>query len=203
LKSESPSGLHSTFGTTGIPRRVKHVHSSLQHLASIDEPLNSEAVVWSQKVFGNPFLDTYWQTETGCIVISNYPGMEVRPGSIGKPFPGITSTVLEPSRGEPYPGPGKIGLVALKFGWRSRIRTYWNKEEAFRRISGTTGISSVKSSPRWPCLWKSSLSIPCPRLAAGRSCAASSAPRKRARRSATPQCWKMTEIDKENALWTA
>jgi acetyl-CoA synthetase len=107
--------------------------SSLRHLASVGEPLNSEAVVWSQKVFGKPFYDTYWQTETGSIVISNYPGMEVRPGSMGKPFPGITGTVLDPVKNEPYTSHGKIGLVGLKFDWPSRMRTYWNNEEAFRK----------------------------------------------------------------------
>ncbi len=107
--------------------------SSLRHLASVGEPLNSEAVVWSRKVFGKPFYDTYWQTETGSIVISNFPGMEVRPGSMGKPFPGITATVLDPVKNEPYPVQGKIGLVGLKFDWPSRMRTYWNNEEAFAK----------------------------------------------------------------------
>ncbi|MDD8016434.1 MAG: acetate--CoA ligase [Acidobacteriota bacterium] len=111
----------------------KYDLSSLRHLASVGEPLNSEAVVWSQRVFGRPFLDTYWQTETGCIVISNYPGMEVRPGSMGKPFPGISGSVLNPATDEPYPVPGKIGRVALKPGWPSMMRTYWNNEEAFSR----------------------------------------------------------------------
>ncbi len=107
--------------------------SCLRHLASVGEPLNSEAVVWSERVFGRPFLDTYWQTETGCIVISNYPGMEVRPGSMGKPFPGITSIILDPLKNEPYPSLGKIGLVALRFDWPSRMRTYWRNEEAFQK----------------------------------------------------------------------
>jgi acetyl-CoA synthetase len=111
----------------------KYDLSSLRHLASVGEPLNSEAVVWSERVFGRPFYDTYWQTETGCIVISNYPGMEVRPGSMGKPFPGITATVLDPVKNQPYPTRGKIGLVALKFDWPSRMRTYWMNEEAFHK----------------------------------------------------------------------
>jgi acetyl-CoA synthetase len=106
---------------------------SLRHLASVGEPLNSEAVVWSEKVFGRPFHDTYWQTETGSIVITNFPGMEVRPGSMGKAFPGITAVVLDPQKNEPYPAPGKIGLIALKFDWPSRMRTYWRNEEAFRK----------------------------------------------------------------------
>lgn len=111
----------------------KYDLSSLRHLASVGEPLNSEAVLWSQRVFGKPFYDTYWQTETGSIVISNYPGMEIRPGSMGKPFPGITATVLDPKTNEPYNTPGKIGLIALKFDWPARMRTYWNNEEAFQK----------------------------------------------------------------------
>lgn len=107
--------------------------SCLRHLASVGEPLNSEAVVWSQKVFNKPFHDTYWQTETGCIMITNFPGMEVRPGSMGKPFPGITATVLDPKTHTPHPSPGKIGLVAIKPGWPSMMRTYWNNEEAYQK----------------------------------------------------------------------
>jgi acetyl-CoA synthetase len=106
--------------------------SRLRHLASVGEPLNSEAVVWSERVFGKPFLDTYWQTETGCIVISNYPGMEVRAGSMGKPFPGITATILNPANHEPQPASGKIGLIALQPGWPSMMRTYWHNPEAFK-----------------------------------------------------------------------
>ena len=69
--------------------------SSLRHLCSVGEPLNAEAVIWSKKVFGLPFHDTFWQTETGSIMISNYPGMKIKPGSMGKPFPGITATVVD------------------------------------------------------------------------------------------------------------
>ncbi|MBC7362380.1 MAG: acetate--CoA ligase [Candidatus Aminicenantes bacterium] len=106
--------------------------SSLRHLASVGEPLNPEAVNWSIRVFGKPFHDTYWQTETGCIVITNFPGMPVKPGSMGRPFPGITATVLNPNNYEPYPEPGRIGLIGLKPGWPSMMRTYWNNEEAYR-----------------------------------------------------------------------
>ena len=72
----------------------RHDLSSLRHLASVGEPLNAQAVLWSQEAFGKPFHDTFWQTETGCIVITNFPGMPIKPGSMGKPFPGITATVL-------------------------------------------------------------------------------------------------------------
>ncbi len=106
--------------------------SSLRHLASVGEPLNSEAVIWSEKVFGKPFLDTYWQTETGSIMISNYPGMKIKPGSMGKPFPGITATVVNSDNYEPFSEPGKIGLIALKPGWPSMMRMYWNNEETYK-----------------------------------------------------------------------
>ncbi len=106
--------------------------SSLRHLASVGEPLNAEAVIWSGKVFGKPFHDTFWQTETGCIVITNLPGMQIKPGSMGKPFPGITATVLDPKTFEPINRPGVAGLIALRPGWPSQVRSYWNNETGFR-----------------------------------------------------------------------
>jgi len=110
----------------------QHNLSSLRHLASVGEPLNAEAVIWSEKVFGKPFQDNYWQTETGSIMISNYPGMKVKPGSMGKPFPGITATVLNPKTYEPWEESGKIGLIAFKPGWAAMLRTYWRNEETFK-----------------------------------------------------------------------
>ncbi|MFH0841429.1 MAG: acetate--CoA ligase [Bacteroidota bacterium] len=106
--------------------------TSLRHLASVGEPLNSEAVIWSIKMFGKPFHDTFWQTETGCIMITNFPGMKVKPGSMGKPFPGITGVVLDPKRYEPITEPGKIGLIAFRPGWPSMMRNYWNNEEKYK-----------------------------------------------------------------------
>jgi acetyl-CoA synthetase len=110
----------------------RHDLSSLRYLASVGEPLNAEAVMWSQKVFGKPFHDTFWQTETGCIVITNFPGMPVKPGSMGRPFPGITATVLNPKTCEPVNQPGIAGLIALRPGWPSQIRGYWNNEAGFK-----------------------------------------------------------------------
>ncbi|MGD1080908.1 MAG: AMP-binding protein [Candidatus Sulfotelmatobacter sp.] len=109
----------------------KHDLSSLRHLASVGEPLNPEAILWSQEVFGKPFHDTFWQTETGCIVISNLPGMPIKPGSMGKPFPGITATVLDPKTYEPVNRAGVAGVIALRPGWPSQIRGYWNNEAGF------------------------------------------------------------------------
>ncbi|MCK4333903.1 acetate--CoA ligase [candidate division WOR-3 bacterium] len=110
----------------------KYDLSSLRYLASVGEPLNAEAVHWSRQAYGLPFYDTFWQTETGSIVISNYPGMEIKPGSMGKPFPGITATVLDLKTHEPVAEPGKVGLIALKPGWPSMFRAYWRNEEVYK-----------------------------------------------------------------------
>lgn len=109
-----------------------HDLSSLRHLASVGEPLNAEAVIWSEKVFGLPFHDTFWQTETGAMMITNYPGMKIKPGSMGKPFPGITATVVDLKTHEPIARPGIVGLIAIKPGWPSMFRTYWNNEETYK-----------------------------------------------------------------------
>ncbi len=110
----------------------RHDLSSLRHLASVGEPLNAEAVIWSEKVFGKAFHDTFWQTETGCIVITNRPGMKIKPGSMGKPFPGITATVLNTKTYEPIEQTGIAGLIALRPGWPSQIRGYWNNEVGYK-----------------------------------------------------------------------
>jgi acetyl-CoA synthetase len=105
--------------------------SSLRHLASVGEPLNAEAVVWSERVFGFPFLDTYWQTETGSMMLTNFPGMKIKPGSMGKPFPGITATIVDAERFEPVED-GKVGLIAFRPDWPAMMRTYWNNEETYK-----------------------------------------------------------------------
>ncbi|MCH6555134.1 MAG: AMP-binding protein, partial [Chloroflexi bacterium] len=69
-----------------LPR--KHDLSSLRYVCSVGEPLNPEGVLWGQKAFGLPIHDNWWQTETGSILIANYPDMDIRPGRMGRPFPG-------------------------------------------------------------------------------------------------------------------
>lgn len=109
----------------------KHNLSSLRHLVSVGEPLAAEAVIWAEKVFGKAFHDSYWQTETGAIMISNYPGLKIKPGSMGKPFPGITATVLDLKSHQPVTETGRVGLIALKPGWPSMMRTYWNNTATY------------------------------------------------------------------------
>ncbi|MFH0765505.1 MAG: acetate--CoA ligase [Calditrichota bacterium] len=115
----------------GTPVVKKFDLSSLRHLCSVGEPLNAEAVIWSQEAFDKPFHDTFWQTETGSMVITNVPGMPIKPGSMGKPFPGITATVLNPNTFEPVVNPGVVGLIALKPDWPALIRSYWNNPTGY------------------------------------------------------------------------
>jgi acetyl-CoA synthetase len=106
--------------------------SSLRHMCSVGEPLNAEAVIWSKDAFGLAFHDTFWQTETGSMVICNYPGMKIKPGSMGKPFPGIEAAVVDLKSHEPLGKNGTVGLIALKPGWPSMFRTYWNNEAVYK-----------------------------------------------------------------------
>jgi acetyl-CoA synthetase len=107
----------------------KHDLSSLRYTMSVGEPLNPEAVVWSEKVLGLPFHDNWWQTETGAIMVANYPIMEIRPGSMGRPFPGIEPAIIDDD-GNELP-PGEEGNLAVRPGWPSMFRTYWRREEMY------------------------------------------------------------------------
>ncbi|MCK5035867.1 MAG: AMP-binding protein [Candidatus Sabulitectum sp.] len=106
--------------------------SSLRHLASVGEPLNAEAVIWSEKVYGLAFLDTFWQTETGSMMITNFPGMKIKPGSMGKPFPGIVAGILDLNTNEPVTEPGTVGLIAFRPGWPSMFKEYVKKPDIYR-----------------------------------------------------------------------
>lgn len=116
----------------GVEAVKKFDMSSLRHLCSVGEPLNAEAVLWSTEAYGLTFHDTFWQTETGSMMITNYPGMKIKPGSMGKPFPGITATVVDTKTHEPIEKPGTVGLIAIKPPWPSMFRSYWNNEEVYK-----------------------------------------------------------------------
>ena len=87
----------------------KYDLSALRFMASVGEPLNPEAVVWSQEAFGMPFHDNWWQTETGGIMIANYPAMDIKPGSMGKPLPGHRGRDRAPERTGRGRGRGRSG----------------------------------------------------------------------------------------------
>jgi acetyl-CoA synthetase len=108
----------------------------LRFIASVGEPLNPEAVVWGQKAFGLPIHDNWWQTETGGIMIANYLSMEIRPGSMGRPLPGIEAAIVQhrPDKSiEVVSAPDIQGELALRPGWPSMFRGYLNEEERYRK----------------------------------------------------------------------
>ncbi len=109
--------------------------SALRFMASVGEPLNPEAVVWSAETFGRPFHDNWWQTETGGIMIANYASMEVRPGSMGKPLPGVAAGIVEKADGgvREVVAPMAMGELALRPGWPSMMRGYLHEEERYRK----------------------------------------------------------------------
>jgi acetyl-CoA synthetase len=110
--------------------------SALRFMASVGEPLNPEAVLWSQQVFGQPFHDNWWQTETGGIMIANYRSMDVRPGSMGRPLPGIVAAIvkrLPNGRVVEVAEPNAQGELALRPGWPSMFRTYLNASERYAK----------------------------------------------------------------------
>ena len=113
----------------------KYDLSSLRFLASVGEPLNPSAVLWGQEAFGTPFHDNWWQTETGGIMIANRPGMPIRPGSMGKPLPGIEAAIIHRSDDtvQVETAPGVQGELAIRPGWPSMFRGYWNEPKRYQR----------------------------------------------------------------------
>lgn len=104
--------------------------TSLRHMVSVGEPLNPEAIKWGIKAFGMPFHDTWWQTETGAICIANYPCMDIKIGSMGKPIPGLIAGIVDDEGHEL--GPNKEGNVALKPKWPSMMRAIWRRPNKYK-----------------------------------------------------------------------
>jgi acetyl-CoA synthetase len=108
----------------------------LRVLASVGEPLNPEGVVWGEEAFGLPFHDNWWQTETGAIMIANLSALEIRPGSMGKPLPGVEAALVRRLEGgavEPVEEPGAEGEIALRPGWPSMFRAYLGEPERYAK----------------------------------------------------------------------
>ncbi|WP_407690468.1 acetate--CoA ligase [Rummeliibacillus pycnus] len=98
--------------------------SALRHVLSVGEPLNPEVVKWGYQVLHHRIHDTWWMTETGAQMICNYPSMEIKPGSMGKPIPGIQAAIVD-DQGNELP-PFTMGNLAFKKGWPSMMRQIWN-----------------------------------------------------------------------------
>ena len=119
----------------GLDLIRNHDLSSLRFISSVGEPLNPEAVVWGQEAFGLPIHDNWWQTETGGIMIANYCAMEVRPGSMGRPLPGIEAAIVQRQKDGSVAQlkPEQVGELALRPGWPSMFRAYLHEEERYRK----------------------------------------------------------------------
>ncbi|MEH7385712.1 acetate--CoA ligase [Bacillus sp. JJ1521] len=102
---------------------------SLRHILSVGEPLNPEVVRWGVKVFNLRIHDNWWMTETGAQLISNYACMEIKPGSMGKPFPGIKAAIVD-DQGNELP-PNRMGNLAIKKGWPSMMYQIWNNPSKY------------------------------------------------------------------------
>ncbi|WIY68128.1 acetate--CoA ligase [Aquidulcibacter paucihalophilus] len=109
---------------------------ALRFMASVGEPLNPEAVLWGVEAFGRPFHDNWWQTETGGIMIANFAAMDIKPGSMGRPLPGVTAGIVERAPDGSVREalePMALGELALRPGWPSIMRGYLHEEERFRK----------------------------------------------------------------------
>ena len=115
----------------------------LRFVASVGEPLHAEAVTWGAEVLGTPIHDNWWQTETGGIMVANGPGQVIRPGSMGRPLPGVEVAVLavdeagrvrrEGDGAVQRCGPDETGELALRAGWPSMFRGYLDQPDRYER----------------------------------------------------------------------
>jgi acetyl-CoA synthetase len=117
----------------GIARKYRF--PQLRFVASVGEPLNPEAVWWGKEVLGLPIHDNWWQTETGGIMIANTPAMDIKPGSMGKPLPGVEACIVrrKDSAVEIVAEDDAQGELALRAGWPSMFRGYLGQEERYRK----------------------------------------------------------------------
>ncbi len=142
----------------GAERAKQHDLSSLRHVMSVGEPLNPEVVVWGLESVGLAIHDTWWQTETGAIMVANYAGAEIRPGSMGRPVPGIEAALLARDiHGDPVlddagapvlvTEPDTEGEIVLRAPWPSMMREYLGMPERYAKafIGGAPGEGWYRS----------------------------------------------------------
>jgi acetyl-CoA synthetase len=138
----APTAIRMLMRAGGSLARA-HDLSALRLIASVGEPLNPEAVVWTEEHLGLPAHDNWWQTETGGIMIANFPAVDIRPGSMGRPLPGIEAAIARrDDEGHVVVGAGgalelaadgEEGELVLRPGWPSMFRGYLGEEERYRR----------------------------------------------------------------------
>jgi acetyl-CoA synthetase len=136
----APTAVRMLMRAGEDPRRGRDL-SDLRFIASVGEPLDPGAVVWGQEAFGLPIHDNWWQTETGAIMIANFAAVDIRPGSMGLPVPGVEVAIIQrtgDAEGE-TPGleiidePDATGELALRAGWPSMFRDYLGQPERYAR----------------------------------------------------------------------
>jgi acetyl-CoA synthetase len=118
------------------PELAKQYHfPRLRFIASVGEPLNAEAVIWGKRVLGLPIHDNWWQTETGGIMVANTPAFDIKPGSMGRPLPGVDAYVVRHDNGDVsvIDEPDVEGELALGLGWPSMFRGYLHEDERYRK----------------------------------------------------------------------
>ncbi len=131
----APTAIRRLMRMAVAPRKQYDL-SHLRSIHSVGEPLNPEAVLWGQENLGLPIHDNWWQSETGGIMIANFPAVEIRPGSMGLPLPGIEAAIVRRAAGdavEVITEPGIQGELALKPGWPSMFRGYLHDEERYHK----------------------------------------------------------------------
>ena len=113
-----------------------HRRDALRFVASVGEPLNPEAVWWGVDALGLPIHDNWWQTETGGIMIANTPAFDVKPGSMGRPLPGVDACIVRRAENgavKVVEQPDVEGELALKAGWPSMFRGYLDQDERYSK----------------------------------------------------------------------
>ncbi len=119
----------------GTALKQARSYPALRLMLSVGEPLNAEAVLWGSATFGMPFHDTWWQTETGAIMIANFAACTVLPGSMGRAIPGVEIRVVRrrpDGHLEVIDSPDEVGEIALRPGWPSMFSSYLGETERYR-----------------------------------------------------------------------
>lgn len=124
----APTAFRMLMGAS-VHNSEQYDLSSLRHIASVGEPLNPEVIKWGNEVLQHRIHDTWWMTETGGQMICNYPSMTIKPGSMGKPVPGIEAIIVDDLGNEV--APFTMGNLAIKKGWPSMMRQIWNNPSRF------------------------------------------------------------------------
>jgi acetyl-CoA synthetase len=129
----APTAIRMLIRAGAAMAKAHDLHA-LRFMASVGEPLNADAVEWGVDAIGKPIHDNWWQTETGGIMIANYRAMTVRPGSMGKPLPGIEAALVHRTESGGITlveRPDEQGELALRAGWPSMFRGYLHEEARY------------------------------------------------------------------------